>query len=127
MKSTYSLLFILTLSAIACKNESKNDVKSTSYYIGHWDLIYGELNGEQSPALEKIYFEFGADTSVKTNFTVSEAEETGSFQLKEDKLIQNTSEPIEYQIVSKTDSTFEMITALRGFDFKLTLKKNTSN
>ena len=111
------------LSLISCKNEAKQAADSSNFYIGHWDLTYGELNEQPAPALEKIYFEFGTDASIKTNFTISEKEESGTFMLKEDKLLQNTAEPIEYQIVNKTDSTLEMKTALRGLDFKLVLKK----
>ena len=47
----------------------------------------------------------------------------GSFEVEENRIIQNTIEPIEYDIEEKTDSTLQMTTALRGLDFKLFLKK----
>lgn len=122
MKSTHFFVFFTLLSVISCKTDTKTSQISNSLK-GHWDLINAELNGQESPALEKIYYEFGTGDSVKTNFTLSEQEETGTFTVKEDRMIQRTAEPIEFQIVNKTDSTLEMTTALRGFDFKLLLKK----
>ena len=120
MKCTYWVVCFTLISLTACKN----DDSLTKPFMGHWDLTYGELNGQAAPSFEKVFFEFGLD-SIKTNFTLSEQEESGTYEIKENKLIQNTAQPIEYEIVSKTDSTLEIITALRGLDFKLILKKRS--
>ncbi len=123
MKFTYIVFFFALLSSLACKTDTQQAVHNSAFLYGHWDLINAEMNGQESPALETIYYEFGAGNFLKTNFTLSEKEETGTFTLKENRIIQKTGEPIEFQIVSKTDTTLEMTTALRGFDFKLHLKK----
>ena len=123
MKTTYFVSCFLLFSSISCSNEAKPSAHTPDLYVGHWDLTYGELNEQPAPALEKVFFEFGSDASLKTNFTKSEQEESGTFSLIEDKIVQNTAEPIEYQVLNKTDSTLEMTTAMRGFDFKLVLKK----
>lgn len=118
MKSTYWVVCFAVMGVVACKN----DRKQVMPFVGHWGLAYGEINGRAAPSLENIYFEFGQD-SMKTNFTQSEREESGSFEVEENRIIQNTIEPIEYDIEEKTDSTLQMTTALRGLDFKLFLKK----
>ena len=123
MKTTYIISCFILVSSVSCKNEAKQAAEIAATYTGHWDLTYGELNEQPTPALDRIFFNFGTDASIQTNFTGSEQEESGTFKIKEDKLVQNTAETIEYQIVSKTDSTIEMTTELRGFDFKLVLKK----
>ena len=113
-----SLIFVAVMGVIACKNDRKTALP----FVGHWSLTYGEINGRPAPSLENIYFEFGID-SLKTNFTQSEQEESGSFDVDEHRIIQNTIERIEYDVEEMTDSTLEMTTALRGLDFKLFLKK----
>jgi hypothetical protein len=123
MKPTHFLIFFILFLLASCKTDTKT-AQNSHTFNGHWDLVNAELNGEEAPSLEKIYYEFGGVDSVKTNFTLSEQEETGTFSIEEDRLIQKTAEPIEFQIVNKTDTTLEMTTALRGFDFKLQLKKS---
>ena len=119
MKSTYWVVCFALMGVVACKN----DRKQVMPFVGHWNLTYGEINGRPAPSLENIYFEFGID-SIKTNFTMTEQDESGTFRIKEDRIIQNTLEPIEYDIEEMTDSTLQMTTALRGLDFKLFLKKD---
>ena len=118
MKSTYWVVCFAVIGVIACKN----DRKQVMPYVGHWILTYGEINGRPAPSLENIYFEIGID-SIKTNFTQSEQEESGSFDVRDSTIVQNTIEPIEYSVDKLKDSTLEMTTALRGMDFKLFLKK----
>ena len=118
IKNAYWVACFALLSTVACKNEKKH----VAPLMGHWDLTYGEMNGREAPSLEKIYFEFGID-SVKTNFTVTETEESATFDLTEKRITQNTSDPIEYDIENLTDSTLELSTALRGLEFKLVFKK----
>lgn len=117
MKNTYWLVCFAILGVTACNNDKK-----TQLLIGRWELSFGELNGQPAPSLEKIFFEFSGD-SIKTNFTLSEQEEMGTFKLKETLLTQNTAEPIQYEIVALSDTALELTTALRGLDFKLYLKK----
>jgi hypothetical protein len=108
------------LSFVACENKEAGATHDVLH--GHWALTYGELNGRESPALEKIYFDFVHD-SLKTNFTTSEQDETSTYQFSQSTLIQKTHEPIEYQILQLSDSLLEMKTELRGYDFKLVLQK----
>jgi hypothetical protein len=118
MKNAYWVACFALLSIAACKNEKTH----VAPIVGHWNLTYGEMNGREAPSLEKIYFEFGID-SVKTNFTVSETEEFVTFDMTDQKITQNSVDPIEYNIESLTDTTLELSTALRGLEFKLVLKK----
>ena len=49
-------------------------------------------------------------------------EEWATFEMTENKITQNTADPIVYDIEGLTDSTLELSTALRGLDFKLVFK-----
>lgn len=118
MKKSYWLICFAVLGLMSCKD----DKKQTSSIIGRWNLTYGEMNGREAPSLEKIYFEFGAD-NMKTNFTVTETDETSTYDLKENTLTQNVPEPVVFTIDVLRDSIMEMSTALRGLDFRLVLRK----
>jgi hypothetical protein len=120
MKTTVWLFSFTLLSLSACEIK-ENDIKRTTVQ-GNWALSYGELNGHEAPALEKIYFTFTNDT-LRTNFTTSEQDETATYHISESTLLQKTGEPIEYQILQLNDSLMEMTTELRGFDFKLVLHR----
>ena len=113
-----TVIAVLIFSIVACQNDDKQRTK----LMGHWNLSHGELNDNAAPSLEKVFFEFNKD-SVRTNFTLSEQEESGLLIVNNKKMIQKTAEPIEYELEEITDSTLEMTTTLRGSDFRLTLKK----
>jgi hypothetical protein len=115
MKIMYFSCFLLLIS---CKTD-----KNRAIFDGKWNLTYGEYNGQPAPGLEKIYFSFHND-SLKTNFSATAEEVESTFKLKEKKLIQQTSEPITYDVEELTDSTMKLKTELRGSDFILTLTKN---
>jgi hypothetical protein len=116
MKVMYFSCFFLIVSC-------KTDNKMQAIMDGKWDLTYGEYNGQPAPGLEKIYFSFHKD-SLKTNFSPSAEEVESKFKLNDKKLIQQTEDPITYDVEELTDSTMKLKTELRGSDFILTLTKN---
>jgi hypothetical protein len=115
MRVMYLSCFLLLAS---CKTD--NQLQAT--INGKWDLTYGEYNGQPAPGLEKIYFSFH-DDSLKTNFSPTAEEIESTFKINEKKLIQQTQEPVIYDVENITDSTMTLKTALRGADFILTLTK----
>jgi hypothetical protein len=115
MKIMYFSCFFLLVS---CKTD-----KNKALFDGKWDLTYGEYNGQPAPGLEKIYFTFHND-SLRTNFSPSAEDVISKFKLTDKKLIQQTDEPITYDVEELTDSTMKLKTELRGSDFILTLAKN---
>jgi hypothetical protein len=100
----------------SCKGD---DAKKNSLN-GHWNLKYAELNGQPAPSLERIHFDFDKD-NLTTNFNEATTDETTGYTLKNEKLIKNSQPQIEFTIETQTDSTLEMTTQMRGFDFKLVL------
>jgi hypothetical protein len=118
MKSFFMALSLAPLAFMACNS----DTQKKNQLNGRWTLKYGEWNGQPAPMLEHVHFVFNND-SIQTNFTLSEQEESATFEIKEMKIFQKTTQPINYQIDSLTDSTLEMSTALRGAEFKLFLIK----
>jgi hypothetical protein len=120
MKTTVWLFSFTLLSLSACETK-ENDIQRTTVQ-GNWALTYGELNGQEAPALERIYFTF-ADDTLKTNFTASEHDEMATYRISQSTLLQKTDEPVEYHILQLNDTLMEMTTELRGFDFKLVLHR----
>ncbi len=122
MKATSSLFFACFLTIFILFLNACESKQTPSSLVGRWALKEGELNGQRAPSLENIFFEFGKD-SVKTNFTVSENEESAAFTLKDSTIKQKTAEPIEYSIEEMSDSTLELLTELKGYEFRLFLTK----
>jgi hypothetical protein len=116
MKITQLFLCLTLVSLASCNSDEAKKMSLN----GHWDLKYAELNGQPAPSLERIHFDFN-NGNLTTNFNEATTDETTSFVLKNEKLIKNSQPQIEFSIEKQTDSTLEMTTQMRGFDFKLVL------
>jgi hypothetical protein len=116
MKITHLLLSITLCSLVSC-NSDESKKQSLN---GHWELKYAELNGQPAPSLERIHFDFN-NGNLTTNFNEATTDETTPFDVKEEKLIKNSQPKVEFNIQTQTDSSLEMTTEMRGFDFKLVL------
>ncbi len=110
------LLFFSSLLLPSCQSDSDQKDKLN----GRWEMKYGEFNGQPAPSLERMYFQFDGK-NMTTNFNEETTDETIPFQLKESKIIKLSNPNMEFDVLSLTDSTLEMTTQLRGFDFKLLL------
>ena len=110
-----AVFFLLTT---ACSS----DKAKASQLQGVWTLASATRNGQNAESLEKVFYNFTKD-SVLTNFTMKGDAEQASFKIQKDKLIQNTEPPIEYKITHFDDTSMELSTELRGFEFKLQLQK----
>jgi hypothetical protein len=113
-KFTTCLFLIGTLGFMSCNSDKKTNLN------GRWELKYGELNGQPAPLLDKMYFQFDGK-NVTTNFNEATTDETTPFVFKDSKIIKQSNPTMEFAVTSLTDSTLEMTTELRGFDFKLVL------
>ncbi len=122
MKCIPFILCLIVFVGTSCGND---DAKKLSLN-GHWNLKYAELNGQPAPSLERIHFEFN-NGNVTTNFNEATTDETTSFELKKEKLIKNSDPKIEFIIENQSDTSLEMTTEMRGFDFKLVLVRGMIN
>jgi hypothetical protein len=116
MKFTHLFLCLTLVSLASCNGE---DSKKASLN-GRWELKYAELNGQPAPSLEKIHFDFD-NGNLTTNFNEATTDETTTFELKKEILTKNSDPKIEFTIQKQSDSTLELTTEMRGFDFKLVL------
>jgi hypothetical protein len=115
MLSMIAIFFILTT---ACRS----DKAKAEQLQGVWHLTSATRNGQNAESLEKVFYHFNKD-SVLTNFTINGDEAQANFKIQKDKLIQNTEPPILYKIIHFEDTSMELSTELRGFEFKLQLQK----
>jgi hypothetical protein len=105
---------------IGCKTDAKQQTALT----GRWEMQYAEINGQPAPSLERIYFQFDKAT-VSTNFNEETSDQTVPFSFDGEKIVAKSATPIEFAVESLSDSTLEMTTAMRGYDFKLTLHRSS--
>jgi hypothetical protein len=122
MKITPLILLVSVVSLASCKGD---DAKKANLN-GNWLLKYAELNGQPAPSLDRIHFNFN-EGNLTTNFNEATSDETSTFELKKEKLIKNSQPQVEFDIENQTDSSLELKTEMRGFDFKLILKREVLN
>ena len=114
---TTCLLLLSSISFIGCLSDSEKKVSLN----GRWELTTAELNGQPAPLLEGIYFQFD-EKNVTTNFNEATQDETTPFLFKDSKITKNTQPSVEFDVTNLSDSTLEMTTELKGYDFKLVLQ-----
>ena len=111
------LLLITTINFIGCLSDSEKKISLN----GRWEMKYAELNGQPAPMLDRMYFQFD-EKNVTTNFNEATQDETSPFLFKDSKIIKHSQPSVEFDVTNLSDSTLEMTTALRGYDFKLVLQ-----
>jgi hypothetical protein len=111
------LLLITSINFIGCLSDSEKKVSLN----GRWEMKYAELNGQPAPLLDRMYFQFD-EKNVTTNFNEATQDETSPFLFKDSKIIQQSQPSIEFDVTTLSDTTLEMTTELRGYDFKLVLQ-----
>lgn len=116
VKFTTCLLLINTFCIIGCVSDSEKKVSLN----GRWDMTYAELNGQPAPMLQGMYFQFD-EKNVTTNFNEATQPETTPFIFKDAKIIKESDPSVEFEVINLSDTTLEMTTELRGYDFKLVL------
>ncbi len=114
---TTCLLLLTTINFVGCLSDSEKKVSLT----GRWEMKYAELNGQPAPLLDRMYFQFD-EKNVTTNFNEATQDETTPFLFKDSKITKNSEPSIEFDVTNLSDSTLEMTTELRGYDFKLVLQ-----
>ncbi len=119
MKFTTCLLLFNSIFIIGCFSDSEKKVSLN----GRWDIAYAELNGQPAPMLQGMYFQFD-EKNVTTNFNEATQPETTPFSFKDSKIIKESSPSVEFEVTNLSDTTLEMTTELRGYDFKLVLHQN---
>ena len=116
VKFTTCLLLINTFCIIGCVSDSEKKISLN----GRWDMTYAELNGQPAPMLQGMYFQFD-EKNVTTNFNEATQPETTPFIFKDAKIIKESDPSVEFEVINLSDTTLEMTTELRGYDFKLVL------
>jgi hypothetical protein len=116
------MILLPTMLSLISMTACHPDKAKPEQLRGVWNLTTATRNGQDAASLEKVFYNFTKD-SVRTNFTITQTEEQGSFKVQKDKLIQNTTPPIQYKIVHFDETSMELTTELKGFQFKLMLQK----
>ena len=114
------LVLALTFFLHSCDSEPKKPA-TAELIIGKWEIETGFRNGKKANSLEGLFFDFKPDGKMITNLLGSEQE--SNYEIKAQKLLQSGTQEIEYTIESIEDRSLHLAMTMRGFDFKLQLKK----
>lgn len=112
---------LAALLCVACEE----DVQRFRLLLnGRWELAKALRNQKQTETLSGVYFQFGEDNKMLTNFPAG-PEEFGAFQLKQREIIQNfPAQMVRYQIKGLNDTSLILTTEMRGSLFELQLRKS---
>lgn len=109
---------------MSCESEEE---KIQQMIIGRWTLEEAQRNDRVTESLASLYFIFREEGTMETNLLGSE--EMYFYSVSPLEIIQRGSriEPIQYQINQLSDSSAELSTSLRNFNFVFKLRKEGFN
>ena len=89
---------------------------------GRWELTTAFRNGAETGMLEGLYYEFGADGTLRTNLQGNES--PGTYELEETTITTaGVRPPLTYEITELTDTTLSLRTELQNFRFDFELAR----
>lgn len=103
----------------ACDTTEKNK----DALVGYWQLTKGLRNKSETPTLQGVYYQFGADGKMQTNLPIG-AEQPTDYVIQENKIEQKSSQPVSYLIQSLNDSMLVLTTDLRGIPFEFHFRRS---
>ncbi|NRB62438.1 MAG: hypothetical protein HRU40_05305 [Saprospiraceae bacterium] len=112
-------IFFLALLLLGCQNESKQE---STNLVGFWEIQEAYRNGQFTESLDELFFEFFEDGTMRTNITGIPDDATYTFS--KNKIEQRESDlDIDYTIQNLSDSTLNLTTSIRDFNFRFLLVK----
>ena len=116
---TFSILFSIALLA-SCQSRQEND--NQDIILGKWEIRQAYRNGRLTESLDELYFEFFQDGKMNTN--ILGMPESSIYAIKGNQLQQREGQlDIDYTIEELSDSLLVLSTELRGYNFRLSLKR----
>ncbi len=103
--------------------ESEED-KVQQMITGRWTLTEAQRNNRVTESLASLYFIFREEGTMETNLLGTE--EMYFYTVSPTEIIQKgpRMDPIKYQINQLSDSSAELSTSLRNFNFVFKLRKD---
>lgn len=115
------LLTLLPLFFLLSSCEDDAAVSNTSIE-GRWELERARRNNMETQMLEGLFYEFAADSTLKTNLMGNEA--PGTYSLQGTTVTTSGIKPqLEYEIVELNDSSLHLRTELLQYRFDFLLKR----
>jgi hypothetical protein len=123
MKPTiFFLLLCFTASFFSCQSEPDD---ADRLLQGRWEIQNAYRNGQPTQTLEGLFFEFTEAGIMKTNLPIS-AENAG-YELDDGIIRQiDADEPLQFEILSITDSTLTLGSEIRDFDFRFVMNRRAA-
>ena len=121
MKGSIWLLgAIFSLFCVSCGNDTFDKTKIT----GYWSVEKALRDKRETRLLADVFFQFGEDGKMLTNLP-NTTEAATDFEVTDNKIIQKTTSPIAYNILSISDSTMVLGLEMNNTQFEIQLQKTT--
>ena len=92
---------------------------------GRWEIQNAYRNGQPTRTLEGLFFEFTKAGIMKTNLPISA--ENAAYEMDDGTIRQiDVDEPLQFEILSITDSTLTLGSEIRDFDFRFVLNRRAA-
>jgi len=116
------LLLTLTAFFFTCQSEPDN---AELLLQGRWEIQNAYRNGQPTRTLEGLFFEFTKAGIMKTNLPISA--ENAAYEMDDGTIRQiDVDEPLQFEILSITDSTLTLGSEIRDFDFRFVLNRRAA-
>jgi hypothetical protein len=106
---------------VSCKTDTP---KSYPTVTGYWVVASALRDTRETRLLADVFFLFEPDGKMFTNLP-NTAETTTDYEVKEDKIIQQSTPIAVYNILSKSDTTMTLNLEINNTAFEIHLKKTT--
>ncbi|MBK6931446.1 MAG: hypothetical protein IPH12_11495 [Saprospirales bacterium] len=111
--------FFTLLLQPACEDETKNNKLMLA---GRWEIVEGYRNQQRTETLAGTYFQFWNDGKMITNLPVG-PEEQVEYELRQTHIRQKSTPPVEYQILTLSDTVLVLGLELRGMQFEMRFQR----
>lgn len=114
--------YVLTVALLIMSCESEEE-KIQQMITGRWTLTEAQRNNRVTESLASLYFIFREEGTMETNLLGTE--EMYFYTVSPMEIIQKGPriDPIKYQINQLSDSSAELSTSMRNFNFVFKLRK----
>lgn len=113
---------VIIVTGIFCLTACKQDVSyNKDQLAGHWALYAAERDGKPTSTLDGAIFQFQDDGTMNTNVTGDEY--SGPYEIQENKVTFQGTEPMTFEIIAFTGDSLSLNTELQGKHFILDLYK----
>lgn len=126
VRISYFFLLALSCTLYCTSCDEGEQTISPQRLNGRWELAQGFRNKKETATLAGTYFLFEDGAKMKTNLPVG-PEEQMNYELEKFTILQKSSPPLKYEIITLSDTSLILGFELRGMQFELRLRRASTS